>query len=165
MPDPIVTTALVKLGEIVARNTASSIGARVASARAKNQNEETINELAEIINQLIEDRQELISVANTLREELVGQQITPENIAYITEKLIPSIEDMFRAVGDEENEALEPIKALLTVELLTTLQLVGFNYKRAIGEPLTQVVEGYVQKLIPVGAQKARQAQQSKKRK
>jgi hypothetical protein len=33
--------------------------------------------------------------------------------------------------------------------MLTVLQLVGFNFKEAIGEPLTQVVEGLILQLAP----------------
>jgi hypothetical protein len=38
---------------------------------------------------------------------------------------------------------------VVSVEMLTVLQLVGFNFKAAIGEPLTQVVEGLILQLAP----------------
>ena len=33
--------------------------------------------------------------------------------------------------------------------MLTVMQLVGFNFKRAIGEPLTNLVEALIDKLKP----------------
>ena len=36
-------------------------------------------------------------------------------------------------------ESYEQIKALISVDTLKTMQLLGFNYKAAIGEPLTQI--------------------------
>jgi hypothetical protein len=39
---------------------------------------------------------------------------------------------------------MEIIKPLLSVETLTVLQLLGFNFKQAIGEPLTELVAGLI---------------------
>lgn len=36
-------------------------------------------------------------------------------------------------------ESMEQLKALISVDTLKTMQLLGFNYKAAIGEPLTQI--------------------------
>lgn len=149
MLDPEITAVLTQLSEVVARNTVGAIQTRVATAKATKQHENIVNELTEIINQLIEDRVELVGIATTLREQLVAQRITVEEITYITDKLIPTVED-FAGLADENNaEAIEAIKKLVSVEMLTVLQLVGFNFKAAIGEPLTQVVEGLILQLAP----------------
>jgi hypothetical protein len=58
---------------------------------------------------------------------------------------------------------VEAIKKLVSVEMLTVLQLVGFNFKAAIGEPLTQVVEGLILQLAP-GQPRPRQKQPGKQR-
>lgn len=36
-------------------------------------------------------------------------------------------------------ESYEQIKELISVDTLKTMQLLGFNYKAAIGDPLTQI--------------------------
>ena len=36
-------------------------------------------------------------------------------------------------------ESYEQIKELISIDTLKTMQLLGFNYKAAIGEPLTQI--------------------------
>jgi hypothetical protein len=159
MIDPTVTEALVRLAEVAARNTASAIQTRVQTARAAKQNENTINELAEIINQLVDDRMELMSIANVLREQLVAQTITEDEIAYITEKLIPTAETLMKLGGGEDNEALDALKTIVSVETLTVLQLVGFNFKAAVGEPLTEVVAGFVGGLAPKSSRLGNQAQ------
>lgn len=159
MIDPTVTEALVRLAEVAARNTASAIQTRVQTARAAKQNENTINELAEIINQLVDDRMELMSIANVLREQLVAQTITEDEIAYITQKLIPTAETLMKLGGGEDLEALDALKTLVSIETLTVLQLVGFNFKAAVGEPLTEVVAGFV-----AGLGRSRPRPQSQKR-
>ena len=39
----------------------------------------------------------------------------------------------------ETAESLNQIKDLISVDTLKTMQLLGFNYKAAIGDPLTQL--------------------------
>jgi hypothetical protein len=149
MLDPEITAVLAQLSEVVARNTVGAIQTRVTTAKATKQHENTVNELTEIVNQLVEDRVELVGIATTLREQLIAQRITTEEITYITDKLIPTVEDLAGLADDANAEAIEAIKKLISVEMLTVLQLVGFNFKAAIGEPLTQVVEGLILQLAP----------------
>lgn len=54
-------------------------------------------------------------------------------------------------MGDEavENvkkqvESYEQIKELISVDTLKTMQLLGFNYKAAIGEPLTLMLKNFI---------------------
>ena len=47
---------------------------------------------------------------------------------------------------------LEQIKSLLSVETLTIMQLLGFNYKRAIGEPLTLLLQKTIESKINASA-------------
>lgn len=159
MLDPTIAEVFVRLGEVAARNTASAIQTRVQTARAAKQNENTINELAEIINQLVDDRMELMSIANVLREQLVAQRITADEIAYITEKLIPTVETVLKLSGGADNEMLDAVKALVSVETLTVLQLVGFNFKAAVGVPLTEVVANLVGGLSPKPTRSANKSQ------
>lgn len=159
MLDPTIAEVFVRLGEVAARNTASAIQTRVQTARAAKQNENTINELAEIINQLVDDRMELLSIANVFREQLVAQRITADEIAYITEKLIPTVETVLKLSGGADNEMLDAVKALVSVETLTVLQLVGFNFKAAVGVPLTEVVANLVGGLSPKPTRSANKSQ------
>jgi fructose-bisphosphate aldolase class 1 len=162
MIDPALAPVLASLTDITARNAVGSIQTRVSSAKAKKQFDVTVQELSEIINQLVEDRVELIGIATTLREEVVAQRITEDDIKYITEKAMPALESIIALGGGENQEAVSAIKTLLSRELLTVLQLVGFNFKTAIGEPLTQVVQTAILKLAS-SQQPARQRQQGKK--
>ena len=59
------------------------------------------------------------------------------------------------AKGEEEVERVkaqvasyEQIKELISVDTLKTMQLLGFNYKAAIGEPLTQICASAITGLI-----------------
>lgn len=44
---------------------------------------------------------------------------------------------------------IDNFKEVLSPQILTILQLVGFNYKKAIGEPLTDLLHGYILNQLP----------------
>ncbi|MGP4107383.1 hypothetical protein [Virgibacillus sp. L01] len=53
----------------------------------------------------------------------------------------------FNANVKDNREALELIVDLVNKDTLKTMQMLGFNYKEAIGEPLTNVCSESIYKL------------------
>ena len=78
-------------------------------------------------------------MAQALETELVAQRLSDDDVQFITENLLPIIGQM----GGPTNE-VNLLKPLLSSEALKILQLLGFNYREAIGAPLTKVVSSYV---------------------
>ena len=46
-------------------------------------------------------------------------------------------------------EQFEQVKELISIDVLKTIQLLGFNYKSAIGEPLTLLVRNVILSKVP----------------
>lgn len=134
-----------KLTTVVATNTATFILDRVKTARANKDKDKTIASLEEIINDLVGDKNELIRIAQAYEQEFVAQKITEKDIRYITNNIFPLIEKML----PQDKVTIDQIKALLSVETLTIMQLLGFNYKRAVGEPLTTLLQKTIESKIP----------------
>ncbi len=161
--DPQVADLGIKLAEAGIRNTVGAVYDRIRAVKAKRNAEETINVLEDIINSLIADKNELIQIAEGYKQEFVAQQISQENIEYITESFIPVLRQLIQQSSNDENaaaaanieQALDMLAPLLSVEMLTVLQLVGFNFKRAIGEPLTLLLQKFITSKVPVDAQSA----------
>ncbi len=151
----------IRLGDTVLRNTTGAIANRIKTVKAKNDAQETINELVEIINSLIADRNELIQIAEAYKQEFVAQQISEEDIEYITTSFIPVLKDLIEQTSSGENsaaaanieKAIDVLTPLLSVEMLTVLQLVGFNFKKAIGEPLTTLLQKAITSKVPLDPQ------------
>ncbi len=141
--DAELSQVTAQLADVIARNAASAVSSRVSAIRARKLDQEAINELTELVNDLIADKNELIAIAAALEQELVAQRISENDITYITTTLIPVVEQLAGMADDNEQarQALDAIKSLVRPETLTIMQLVGFNFRRAIGEPLTTVVE------------------------
>lgn len=148
--DPQLQGLAVQLADVTVRNTAAAIFDRIKLARTQKKNEETIVELEEIINDLMADKAELVRIAQAYEEELVAQRISSEDIEYISSNLVPPIRQMIESTGGNSPEgaasrqAMDVIEPLLSTETVTVLQLLGFNFRKAIGEPLTELVGRFI---------------------
>lgn len=93
----------IRLSEALVRNTASAISTKVKALKSKKDDKETINELEEIIQELISDKNELLQISQAYQQELVTQKITDTEIDYITQKLIPTLQKLANATGQSQN--------------------------------------------------------------
>ncbi len=146
MVDPQLQTLGAQLGEVVVRNTASAIADKIRAVKARRQDQETIAELEGMVNDLVADKSELVRIANAYEDELVAQRLTKQDIEYISKNLVPLLSQLVASSAQpEQAKAFQDVaQTLLSVETVTVLQLVGFNFRRAIGEPLTELVAGFI---------------------
>lgn len=145
--DPQLQALGLQLAEVAVRNTAGAVADRVTAAKARRKNEETIAELEEIVSGLIADKSELVRIARAFEEELVAQRIADEDVTYITANILPVLTKLAESQAgdaDEVQEFLGIVQPILKPETLTVLQLLGFNFRRAIGEPLTQLLRNSI---------------------
>lgn len=161
--NPELLKASISLGQHIAQNSTQAIWDKIRATKAKNSSEETINNLEEIINNLIAEKNELISIAQIYDEQLVSQKISEEDIHYITSNILPLLEKLIEN-GHQENmesnkQNIETFKPLLSKETFNILQLLGFNFKKAIGEPLTELINGLISSQIPDNSEKAKEYQ------
>ena len=136
------------LAEAAARNGASFISKKINASKAKRNDKETIAELEEIISDLLNDKAEIQRIAQAYEQELVSQKITEKDIKYITDNLLPIFGEFL-----PDQVEIEKMKKILSVETLTIMQLIGFNYKQAIGEPLTLMVRKAIESKVPIDSQ------------
>lgn len=146
--DPTVLQLTASLAEVAARQSAAAVATRVSTIKKKKDYEEAVNELQEIINELVRSRDEILSIAQGLKEQLVAQQISDEDITYVVETIIPALRKIFQqdgAKGVAEAEAiLQQVEVIISTDTLRMLQTLGFNYRDAIGRPLTELVRNFL---------------------
>lgn len=153
--DPQMVGLGVRVTESMARNTASSVADRIRTVKARKREAETIAELEEIVYELVADKAELIQLAQAYEEQFVAQQISDDDINYITTNIIPVVTRLAeagRTEGDQDDarEQIELLTSLVSVETVTVLQLLGFNFKQAVGEPLTELVARLIASKAPL---------------
>lgn len=145
----------VKLTESAVRNTAGAVIDKISAIKAKRDDKQTIQELEDIINNLLDDKSELVRIAQAYEQELVAQKISDDDITYITNTLVPLIEKFIDKIEDEDEKAknqeyLDIVKSVVSKEMITVMQLIGFNFKQAIGEPLTTLIGKMIQSKMPI---------------
>lgn len=155
----------IRLSEATIRNTTVAVRDKVKKIKTKREQKEIIQELEYIIEELIEDKTELRQIAEAYNDEFVAQHISQEDIKYITETVIPILKDLIAQASSDPNNAinaadaanlektLDIIESVLSVKMLTVLQLVGFNFKQAIGEPLTLLLQKLILSKTPADPQ------------
>lgn len=129
-------------------NTASLVWDKISTIKKKGNDKETISNLEEIITDLINEKNELRQILQAFEEQFISQKITEDEIVYITEKVVPILEAfVVNAEGEDATEQarnIESLKPLLSKDTINILQLLGFNFKKAIGEPLTQLINSLI---------------------
>lgn len=149
-------TALTKqLAIVVLNNTATQVAQSVENARAHTEKDKTIAALEQIINELVRDKSELTRIAQAYEQEFVSQKITKNELEYITDNILPLLD---KFIPQDQKETVEQIGSLLSVETLAVMQLLGFNFKRAIGEPLTLLLQKTIESKIPADPAEAQRA-------
>lgn len=163
--DPEAQRLAAQLAETAVRHTASSIADKIAVLNAKRKDKETIAELEELVYDLLSDKDELARIATAYKQELIAQQISENDIRYISENFVPVLRQLIQAAGEDDGKAvgseevLDIVQPLLSVETVTVMQLIGFNIRKAVGEPLTQLVGNLISSKTPVDPREGTEVQ------
>ncbi|MGN1190716.1 MAG: hypothetical protein ACI4SL_10030 [Candidatus Ornithospirochaeta sp.] len=155
--DAVVTQSLAEMGvsltELAIKGTVSAISKRIKLAKDIKDIEKLRTTYDEIINEILQEREDAVRIAQAYKTELERIEISDEDITHLHNTIGRVIEIIksFQvatalAKGSEEVSKVkmqvagyEQIKELISVDTLKTMQLLGFNYKAAIGEPLTEI--------------------------
>lgn len=128
------------LATLAVKGTTTAIHGKVESIK-KEKNIETVrNTYDEIINQLLSEREEAILIAQAYKEEMDKVNISDEDIVHL-HNTVSKLLEILKVITPQDGriDSFEQIKELISVDTLKTMQLLGFNYRAAIGEPLTQL--------------------------
>ncbi len=139
------------LSEAAVRNAAATVADRISAAKARKRDKETIAALEDIVNELLADKSELVRIAQAFDDELVAQRLSSDDVNFITENLLPLIRQLMEVSDQDvlEPQMLDALKSILAAETLTIMQLIGFNYRQAIGKPLTELAAAAITSRMP----------------
>lgn len=142
----------IMLTNTLAKNTASWVSTKIAQVKKKNEVEEIHKQYEEIINHLLEDNFELQRISMTYQSLYEQVTITDEDIEHLQRTLKRTLELFIKydQSYEENRESLELIIELINVDTLKSMQLLGFNYNAAIGEPLTIACSNFIKNKLSV---------------
>lgn len=154
--DPQLVELSARLTEVALKTTATSISSKLKAVKQSRDDKKIIAEMNDMIYDLLDDKQELESIAKSYQEEFIAQKLSEEDLKYISSTVLPIIknflEELAETQEDEEEqqktlkliESLDAFESLLSTNTLNVLQLIGFNFKKGIGEPLTELIKNSI---------------------
>lgn len=148
---PEVATVIATLGtELTAyavKGTVSAVNTKVKSIKNEKNIEKLKNNYDEIITELLEERENIIRIAQNYRAELEKVEISDDDIEHLHNTIENVIGVLSVYITEDQATAIDSLKDLINVDTLKTMQLLGFNYKEAIGIPLTKICAKAIERL------------------
>ena len=127
------------LAELAVKGTASAVSKKIRAIKDVKDAEKLRTTYDSIVNEVIQEREDAVRIAQAYKAELDRIIISDEDIQHL-HATISRILDLVKQFSPETPiENLETFKDLVSADTLKTMQLLGFNYKAAIGEPLTKL--------------------------
>ena len=134
---------LVEMGaaltELAIKGTATAVANKVKSVKDEKDAVRLRCTYDDIVNQLLSERDEAVRIAQAYKSEIERIVISDEDIEHL-HNTVSILLDLVKEISpDTPVDSFEVFKDLISVDTLKTMQLLGFNYKAAIGEPLTKL--------------------------
>jgi len=127
----------IELAKLALKGTATTVMVKLQTIKDEKNIEKIRNTYDEIINELIQEKDEAIRIAQSYKFELDRVFISDKDIEHLNN----TISRLLKFFNYESNNLgnIEQLKELVNADTIKTMQLLGFNYKAAIGEPLTNL--------------------------
>ena len=127
------------LAQLAFKGTASIVHKKIETIKHEKDIEKLRATYESIINELIQEKEEAVRIAQAYKTEYERVVISDEDIGHL-HATISRLLDVVKEISPEVNtDSFEIIEGLISADTLKTMQLLGFNYKTAIGEPLTKI--------------------------
>lgn len=127
------------LASLSTKGTVTATEAKIKAIQVEKDIEKIRNQYDEIINELIAERAEAIRIAQVYKNEMERYVISDSDIEHL-HNTVELVLDIIKEMSPDIDVAIyQQFKELICVDVLKAIQLLGFNYKEAIGEPLTQL--------------------------
>ena len=149
---PEIAALGTELATIAGKKSVETIFDKINAVKKKENKDEIIRNLEEIVNELISDKNSLIRISQAYEQELVAQKITDKEIEYIADSIIPLLEKLIKesnpGASAKVQNGINIIKPILSKETFNILQILGFNFKQAIGEPMTEFIGSLIRSKV-----------------
>lgn len=156
----VMAGVATQLATLIGNETVTAVNSKIAAMKTEKDIGKVKRNYENILNNLLNERAEAIRIAQTYKSELEKVEISDEDIEHLhntVERLIEIVKSFLIKQNNGENNqeiqeqinSFEQIKELISIDTLKTMQLLGFNYKKAIGSPLTMILRNFILSKVP----------------
>lgn len=140
-----------ELAILAAKGTVSAVSNKLKQIRGKKDRDTMANEYEEVISELIQERNEAIAIAQSYQAELGRYQISDEDIEHLQRTAQTALDIMQKMTPEADLSAFKQFKELISVDTLKAMQLLGFDYRAGIGDPLTEACASAIKRSLSGG--------------
>lgn len=127
----------ISLTALAVKGTVSAVTTKIKALKTEKDLETVRNKYDELINEILSEREEAIRIAQLYKSEVDRIEISDKDIEHLN-KTIGRVLSIIQEMSPSSNvEAFSQFQDLINVDTLKAMQLLGFNFKAALGEPLT----------------------------
>ena len=137
----------IALTELAIKGTATAVTKKIKAIQEEKNIEKIRSTYDEIVNELLSERDEAVRLAQAYKSELDKITISDEDIDHLNATVTRLLDIVKEYAPTLDIASLQTLKDLISADTLKTMQLIGFNYKSAIGEPLTNLCSDAIMKL------------------
>lgn len=124
----------ISLSTMAVKGTVSAVNTKIKAIKMEKDLESVKNKYDEIINELLSEREEAVRIAQAYKSELEKIDISDNDIAHL-HNTVKNILEILKVISPQTPvKTYEQFQQLINVDTLKAMQLLGFNYKAAIGD-------------------------------
>jgi len=149
--EPHLVELGVQLAKQVGDFTFEYVSSKIKIAKEAKDIETVRNTYEEVINSLLQKNNDITRIAQEYKILYEKVSISDQDIEYL-QSTIKSVVELFSQFRPQSapQESIDVVLKLVSKETLKTMQLLGFNYKEAIGEPLTDACSNFIRSSLNV---------------
>ena len=127
----------INLTALAVKGTVSAVTTKIKAMKTEKDLETVRNKYDELINEILSEREEAIRIAQLYKNEVDRMEISDKDIDHLNKTISQVLTILQKMSPSVDVEAFSQFQGLINVDTLKAMQLLGFNFKAAIGEPLT----------------------------
>ncbi|EAD4574007.1 hypothetical protein VV81_14945, partial [Listeria monocytogenes] len=120
--------------------TVEKVTNKITQIKSNHDLKKQVTDYEQLINDLLDNKNKLELTARNYKERLEQVTISDSDIESLhntVSTVIKLVMPLSQSESKTDEKSIDVLLNLLNSDTLKTLQLLGYNYKKAIGEPLT----------------------------
>jgi len=127
--------------------TVEKVTNKITQIKSNHDLKKQVTDYEQLVNDLLDNKNKLELTARNYKERLEQVTISDSDIESLhntVSTVLKIIKPLSQSGEQEDEKSMDIVLDLLNSDTLKTLQLLGYNYKKAIGEPLTQITADFL---------------------
>ena len=127
--------------------TVEKVTNKITQIKSNHDLKKQVTDYEQLINDLLDNKNKLELTARNYKERLEQVTISDSDIESLhntVSTVIKLVMPLSQSESKTDEKSIDVLLNLLNSDTLKTLQLLGYNYKKAIGEPLAQITSDFL---------------------